>query len=59
MGELQMGGCTTSRPFSNLESDLYIFKRISRYLIKSVQLYQHLVDMILDLTRSVLQCGLK
>ena len=39
MGELQMGGCTTSRPFSNLESDLYIFKQISRYLIKSVQLY--------------------
>ena len=40
------------------EADLYIFKQISQYLIKSVQLYLHPVCNIWNLSRGVLQCGL-
>ena len=40
------------------EADLYIFKQISQYLIKSVQLYLHPVCNIRDFSRGALQCGL-
>ena len=45
-------------PLQGFEADLYIFKQISQYLIKSVQLYLHPVCNIWDLSRGALQCGL-
>ena len=53
-GELKRAGVL----LRGFEADSYIFKQISQYLIKSVQLYLHPVCNIWDLSRGALQCGL-